>query len=108
MNFLNYGLTGLFQQYIIQSGSSLSPWAYQNSSKFISYAKGIAEIVGCPSDTSANLVHCLQESSVESLMDTDSVFDQQPNDRFVDLFRYKRVNEMKYLFINILFNYIIN
>lgn len=65
---------GLFHQYIIQSGSSLSAWSCQNSIKFKEPVIKIAKMVGCPFNNSQILVNCLRKKNAEILLNTDSAF----------------------------------
>lgn len=69
-----FSYTGLFHQYIIQSGSPLGTWAYTKSSDFIEYAKEIAQLVSCDFNTTESFVDCLRTKSVESLLKTRSIF----------------------------------
>ena len=69
-----YEITGLFHQYIIQSGSALCPWAYQKRSNFIIFVRQIAALVACPFITSESLVRCLRTKDVKTLINTSSIF----------------------------------
>lgn len=69
-------MLGLFHQYIIQSGSSLCPWAYQKRSRHSKYAKRLARIVWCPFKNTEKLVACLKKKSVKKLMKTIRIFDE--------------------------------
>ncbi|XP_043475410.1 esterase FE4-like [Leptopilina heterotoma] len=66
---------GLFHQYIIQSGSSLSPWTCQESSIFKEPVIKIAKMVNCPYNNSKILVNCLRGKKAKVLLNTDSAFD---------------------------------
>ncbi|XP_033227859.1 esterase FE4-like isoform X2 [Belonocnema kinseyi] len=59
---------GLFQQYIIQSGSVLAPWAYRKRSQFKPYVNQVAGKVGCSKNNSADVIKCLRETSVHKLL----------------------------------------
>lgn len=65
---------GLFQKYIIQSGSFLSPWAYQSKEELKSYVRGIAAVLFCPLIFSERFVNCMRRKSVRQLMATSSLF----------------------------------
>lgn len=67
-------MAGLFQKYIIQSGSFLSPWAYQSKEELKSYVRGIAAVLFCPLIFSERFVNCMRRKSVRQLMATSSLF----------------------------------
>nr|AAX58713.1 pheromone-degrading enzyme [Popillia japonica] len=56
---------GLFHRGYSQSGTALNPWAFQEAS--LDKAKRLAVSVGCPIDTSLNLIHCLKSRSAYSI-----------------------------------------
>ena len=72
MIFIYYATTGLFQQYILQSGTALSPFAYQDRSKISVYSKTIAAHVACPLSSSETLVGCMRRRSAKTIMNTDN------------------------------------
>lgn len=63
IDFCNY--LGLFHRGYSQSGTALNPWAFQEAS--LDKAKRLAVSVGCPIDTSLNLIHCLKSRSAYSI-----------------------------------------
>lgn len=79
LHALSEASNGLFQQYIIQSGSSLSPWGFQSRSKFKEPAMKIAKIVKCPFNNSKIFIKCLRRKSVGTLLHTNGAFDSRLN-----------------------------
>ncbi|XP_043470033.1 venom carboxylesterase-6-like isoform X1 [Leptopilina heterotoma] len=77
LHALSEASNGLFQQYIIQSGSSLSPWCLQSSSKFREPVMKIAKMVQCSFNNSKTFVNCLRSKSVETLLHTNGAFDSK-------------------------------
>ena len=55
-----YYSTGLFHQYIIQSGNALVPWGYRDRNDFKSDVNYIAKNVECPTNNSEILIKCLR------------------------------------------------
>ena len=74
-NYYYVNCTGLFNQYIIQSGSPLTSWAYKDKKYFIEYAKRISEHVSCQL-SSPKFVECLQNKSLNILLNTNSIFSE--------------------------------
>ncbi|CAD6234155.1 GSCOCT00007599001.2-RA-CDS [Cotesia congregata] len=64
---------GLFHRYITQSGSSLCPWSFANSTSYKSYAYKLGAIFECPNTTSQELIECLRQVPYYSLF-TDDIF----------------------------------
>lgn len=59
---------GLFHRAIAMSGSSLGNWPVPSNQ--LDLAKKQAKLVGCPDDSSANLVKCLRSKSATEISDT--------------------------------------
>ena len=57
---------GLFQRAILQSGTALCPWALTKSPA--TYLKKLAEHLGCPLENSGEILRCLRDKSVRSLL----------------------------------------
>ncbi|XP_033221006.1 cholinesterase 1-like [Belonocnema kinseyi] len=68
---------GLFNQYIIESGTAFTGWAYRNRNEFKPHIDKLAETVGCPAGSSKILLKCLRGKSVDSLVSTfvDDLYD---------------------------------
>ncbi|XP_053596613.1 juvenile hormone esterase-like [Microplitis demolitor] len=64
---------GLFHRYIAQSGSSLCPWSFANSTSYKSYAYSLGNTFECPNKTSQELIECLRQVPYYSLF-TDEIF----------------------------------
>ncbi|XP_033228530.1 esterase E4-like [Belonocnema kinseyi] len=65
---LSNASNGLFQQYVIQSGSALAPWAYRKRTPFTPFLNNVAEKVGCPISSSEDFINCLRKTSADKLM----------------------------------------
>lgn len=61
---------GLFHQFIIESGTAFTGWAYRNRKEFTPHINKLAQTVGCPAKDSTILLKCLREKSVDSLVST--------------------------------------
>ncbi|XP_043476975.1 esterase FE4-like [Leptopilina heterotoma] len=59
---------GLFQQYIIQSGSALCPWVFRNKIEYKPLINAIVGKIDCSCDDSEHVVDCLRNKSVETLL----------------------------------------
>ncbi|XP_043467863.1 uncharacterized protein LOC122502062 [Leptopilina heterotoma] len=59
---------GLFHQYILQSGTALSNWAYRDSSKIFQTVKKIANFVSCPTKSTKILMNCLRKTDANDLL----------------------------------------
>ena len=70
----NFSNTGLFHQYITQSGSALHPWAFRKRFYFKPFVKQLAIVLGCPVVNSKVLVECLRRKRVDQLLTTSSIF----------------------------------
>ncbi|XP_043476976.1 juvenile hormone esterase-like [Leptopilina heterotoma] len=68
LHALSNATHGLFHQYIIQSGSAITPWAYKDRNFYKSFSKTFADSVGCGKDDVQDLVECLRETDVEKLV----------------------------------------
>ncbi|KAF2891820.1 hypothetical protein ILUMI_14353, partial [Ignelater luminosus] len=64
---------GLFHRAIAMSGSSYGNWPVNPSFKL---AQKQAQLVGCPNDTSANIINCLKTKSAQELIDSSPGFQQ--------------------------------
>ena len=60
--------SGLFHQYIFQSGNALCFWTYRKKEDFKPDIEQIAKNVGCQSDNSTDLIKCLREIKVQDLL----------------------------------------
>ena len=67
---------GLFQKYIIQSGSPLGDWTFTKSSNILESAKKIAPIVSCAFNSSESFISCLRTKSVESLINATNILSE--------------------------------
>ncbi|XP_024942043.1 esterase E4 isoform X2 [Cephus cinctus] len=67
--------TGLFHQFIIQSGSALSSWGYYKNSNYVEKAKLVGKYLNCPTKNSSYLVTCLRNINADKIIDTHSAFD---------------------------------
>lgn len=65
---LSKSTDGLFHQYILQSGSALSNWAYRDSSKIFQTVKKIANFVSCPTESTKSLMNCLRKIDANDLL----------------------------------------
>lgn len=61
-------ITGLFHQYIFQSGSALGPWAFRNRRNLDPYVNDLVEKVDCPNGNSTIIVRCLREKNIYKLL----------------------------------------
>lgn len=57
---------GLFTAAVAQSGTALSPWAFQNHPTNVTMK--FAEAVGCLYSTNAEIIECLRELPAEELV----------------------------------------
>ncbi|XP_033229048.1 esterase FE4-like [Belonocnema kinseyi] len=73
LHLLSDASNGLFQQAIMQSGSVLVPWGYQNRSQYESHVKDLAFVHLCPTFNSKSIVECLRTKSIEELLDFRSI-----------------------------------
>ena len=60
--------TGLFHQYITQSGSALCPWVYRKKTEFKSDVNQLAKNLECPSENSEELIKCLRATDTHYLL----------------------------------------
>lgn len=58
------------------SGTALAPWAYYPPSAAKERAAKLADILGCPADTSALFKKCLMSKSAEEITATDKGFEE--------------------------------
>ncbi|XP_033228992.1 esterase FE4-like [Belonocnema kinseyi] len=73
LHLLSETNNGLFHQYIIQSGSVLVPWGYQDCSQYKSHVKDLAFIHFCPTSNSTSIINCLRSKSIDELLDYRSI-----------------------------------
>ncbi|XP_033229103.1 esterase FE4-like [Belonocnema kinseyi] len=59
---------GLFHQYIIESGSVLAAWSYRERSLFKPHVDKVAKKLGCPINSSADVVKCLKKQTAAQLL----------------------------------------
>ncbi|XP_043275530.1 juvenile hormone esterase-like [Venturia canescens] len=71
LHALSEASIGLFNQYITQSGSPLSFWAYRDISSHKKYASDLGKHVGCPTNDSEVLIECLRRIEVYDLLTTE-------------------------------------
>lgn len=64
-------ITGLFNQYITQSGSAMCFWAYHDISGYKKHAIQLGEYVNCPTYSSEALIKCLRGLDAYTLITTD-------------------------------------
>ncbi|XP_033229045.1 esterase E4-like [Belonocnema kinseyi] len=83
LHLLSDASNGLFHQSIIQSGSVLVPWGYQNRSQYESHIKDLAFIHLCPNFSSKLIVDCLRTKSIYELLDFRSIIVE--NTKRIDL-----------------------
>ncbi|CAK9254046.1 unnamed protein product, partial [Sphagnum jensenii] len=67
---LNLCLKGLFHRAIAQSGSALCDWAIERSP--LTYAREVAQSVGCPTSRNSDLVECLRKIHFSQLLKAQS------------------------------------
>ncbi|GFY40334.1 neuroligin-4, X-linked [Trichonephila inaurata madagascariensis] len=60
---------GLFHRAIMQSGSSLSPWAIARDA--IAHTLHIARVLDCPAQHNTALVECLRKRDLQEIMDVE-------------------------------------
>ena len=65
---------GLFHRVLAMSGSALAPWAYYSPSEARRRAAKLADILGCPSDNSAQIKQCLLTKPAKEIIGTDIYF----------------------------------
>lgn len=65
-------ISGLFHRGFSESGNVFNPWAIQGYA--LEKAKRIANAVGCPSDTSIEIITCLKTKSAEEIIKTKIIF----------------------------------
>lgn len=61
---------GLFHKVIISGGSALGQWPIEHNQ--MNMAKKLAKAVGCPDDTSANIIKCLKGKPANELGQSQS------------------------------------
>lgn len=62
---------GLFHAAIMQSGSALSPWAMSINPKEI--VNRFGRNVGCPSESSTNLLRCLMTKTMDEILNATTL-----------------------------------
>lgn len=68
LHYLSPLSRGLFNRGISQSGSALSPWILQENAR--EKAVRVAEILGCVSESSQEIVNCLRQRSGRQIVNT--------------------------------------
>ena len=57
---------GIFHRAILQSGATSCPWSLQGNVGH--YTKTLAEMVGCPTSSSEEILRCLRNKSAEEIV----------------------------------------
>ncbi|KAJ8871621.1 hypothetical protein PR048_027948 [Dryococelus australis] len=65
---------GLFHHAISMSGSAFCPWAFAPGGSAKHLAEKIAVLLNCPTDSSENLVACLEKKDATEIIGTDWAF----------------------------------
>lgn len=65
---MSFSILGLFQQYIMKSGTALPAWSYRDSREIYQTVKNLAKFVDCPTTSTKNLVNCLRNKDTETLL----------------------------------------
>lgn len=61
--------TGYFSSVIMQSGSALAPWAYDDQEKANTTARMLAKLVNCEQDEASKIIACLREKTSDELIE---------------------------------------
>lgn len=72
LHYLSPISKGLFHRGISQSGSALNPWVLQENAR--EKAVKLAELLGCPSANSAQIVSCLSKRSARQIVNAVKEF----------------------------------
>ena len=59
--------SGLFHQYIMESGNAISPRSFQEHKEYSKYAWAVGELFNCPLSNSTVLIDCLRNLETYSL-----------------------------------------
>ncbi|XP_048343212.1 cholinesterase-like [Sphaerodactylus townsendi] len=75
-HLLSPGSQPLFDRAVLQSGTSITPWAWVNPEEAKRRALVLAQLMGCTEEEGSAILNCLQEKPMEEFQkDTSSVVD---------------------------------
>lgn len=106
--FHNYGIqikTGFIHRAISQSGNGHCLWTLTRPGLAKKKATKVAELLGCPSKDSKQLVDCLRKKKATDIIATDRAFQVSSIILFLVIFHYK-ISINRYIILNnILYKY---
>ncbi|CAH1119496.1 unnamed protein product [Phaedon cochleariae] len=65
---------GLFHGAIMESGTALCPWAFDQNSMGHTYSKQLAESLNCPTKSSADMLECLRKFDPKTIVEKSDIF----------------------------------